>query len=118
MYMIFNQSQVLVQTTEDIAWLRNIGVQMTLDELIRTLLNTAISLAAVVAVTYLIIGGFKYIMSSGDKAKTEEAQKSIGDAIIGLLVCLSAVLIVDFVLLKLFGIEPQSLSSVYGHAIG
>jgi hypothetical protein len=103
-------SAVLAQTSGDLSWLEDIGIQMTLDELIRTLLNTAISLAAVVAVFFLIFNGYKYMVSSGDTGKTEEAQKGIGNAVIGLVICLSAALIVNFVLDKL-GIGISSLTS-------
>lgn len=102
---------VLAQTSSDLTWLTTIGIHMTLEELIRTLLNTAISLAAVVAVAYLIFNGYKYMISSGDPGKTEEAQKGIGNAIIGLIICISAALIVKFVLEKM-GMVPESLDTL------
>ena len=73
----------------------------SLNDLIRILLNTGIIMAAVVAVIYLIINGIKYMTSSGDSQKTEEAQKGISNALIGLIICLAAALVVNFVLAKL-----------------
>ena len=86
-----------------------IGPDLTLEELIRLLLNTAIIFAAVIAVAYLIYNGYKYMMSGGDTAKTEEAQKGLGNAIIGLVICLCAAVIVNFVV-GLLGMETQTLS--------
>lgn len=83
-----------------------IGPDMTLGEVIQLLLNTAIGFAAVVAVFYLIFNGYKYMVSGGDVGKTEEAQKGLGNAIIGLVICICAALIVNFVL-KLFGLDFQ-----------
>lgn len=72
-----------------------------LDELIRTILNTAIIVAAVVAVAYLVYNGFKYMTAAGDTSKTEEAQKGIANALIGLVICIAAALVVNFVLGRL-----------------
>lgn len=83
-------------------------IDMTLDEVIQLFFNTAISFAAVVAVAYLMINGFKYMASGGDTSKTEEAQKGLGNAIIGLVICICAAIIVNYVL-ELLGTEPQSV---------
>ena len=85
-----------------------IGPDLTLEQVIQILLNTAIVFAAVVAVFFLIVNGYKYMTSGGDTAKTEEAQKGLGNAIIGLVICISAALIVNFVL-SLFGIDIRDL---------
>ena len=85
-----------------------IGPDMTLPELIQLLLNTAIIFAAVIAVAYLIYNGYKYMASGGDTAKTEEAQKGLGNAIIGLVICLCAAIVVNFVV-GLLGVDVSSL---------
>ncbi|MBN1618978.1 hypothetical protein JW887_06610 [Candidatus Dojkabacteria bacterium] len=82
--------------------------QTSLDELIRTGLNTAIIIAAVVAVFFLIYNGFKYMMAGGDTGKTEEAQKGLANALIGLVVCIAAALVVNFVLSR-FGMETKGV---------
>jgi hypothetical protein len=86
-----------------------IGPDMTLEQVIQLLLNTAIAFAAVVSVTFLIINGYKYMTSGGDTAKTEQAQKGLGNAVIGLIICIAAALIVNFVL-ELFGMDFGGLS--------
>lgn len=86
-------------------WIEGVvGPDMTLQEVVVLFLNTAIIFAAVVAVAFLIFGGYKYMTSAGDTVKTEEAQKTIGNAVIGLVVCLSAAIIVNFVL-ELLGVD-------------
>jgi hypothetical protein len=87
----------------------NIGPDLTLEQVIQILLNAAIAFAAVVAVAFLIINGYRYMTAGGDAGKIEEAQKGLGNAIIGLIICISAALIVNFVL-SLFGIDLADLN--------
>ncbi|MFH1547397.1 MAG: hypothetical protein ABIC57_02835 [bacterium] len=79
------------------SWFKNPIDADTLDELVATILNTAIIGAAIISVVYLIYNGIKYMVSGGDATKTEEAQKGLANAIIGLVVCLAAYLIVNFI---------------------
>ena len=100
------------QALAQASWLPSEGPEAdSLDELIRIGLNTAIILAAVVAVFFLVYGGFKYMTASGDSGKTEEAQKGIANALIGLIICIAAALVVNFVLSRL-GMETKNLESV------
>lgn len=89
------------------SWLPTEGPDAdSLDELIRIGLNTAIIIAAVVAVFFLIYNGFRYMSAAGDTQKTEDAQKGIANALIGLVVCIAAALVVNFVLSRL-GMEAK-----------
>lgn len=92
------------------AWFNNPLKTDSVDELVSLLLNTAVIGAAIVAVVYLIYNGFKYMISSGDATKTEEAQKGLANALIGLVVCLAAYIIVSFITGKL-GFELGSLDT-------
>ena len=93
------------------SWMPPIGPDVdSLAELIQIGLNTAIVFAAIVAVAFLIFNGFKYISSAGDTAKTEEAQKGIANALIGLVVALCAAIVVNFVL-NLLRVETPDLPS-------
>lgn len=65
------------------------------------LLNWAIGLVALVAVAVLIFSGVKYVTSNGDEKKVEEANKGIVNAIIGLVICFVAVMVVNFVIAQL-----------------
>lgn len=90
------------------SWSPDTGYDGTVTELIKTGLNTAIIFASVIAVGYLIFNGVKYMTAAGDTTKTEEAQKGIANALIGLLICLAAAVVINFVLAKL-GVDPQEI---------
>lgn len=62
------------------------------------LINWAIGLAALAAVIMLIAAGFLYITANGDENKVGKATKTLTFAIIGLVVCFIAVMLVQFVL--------------------
>jgi hypothetical protein len=80
-------------------WLGGIdGVDSNLDSWVVVMLNWAIGLAALAAVAMLVAAGFMYITANGDEAKVEKATKTLTFAIIGLVVCFIAVMLVRFVL--------------------
>ena len=64
-------------------------------------LNLIISLSALIAVGVLIYSGIRYIIAAGDEKKVEEATKGITFAVVGLVICFIAVIVVRFVLQKL-----------------
>lgn len=57
-------------------------------------------LAGIAAVVMIMVGGFKYITSSGDSGKIQEAKKTILWSAIGLVVIVLARSIILFVLAK------------------
>jgi len=67
-------------------------------------LQLLLLIAAVFFFVYLIIGGIKWIMSGGDKAKVEAARNQITHALIGLLVVFGSWIIVSLVK-TMFGID-------------
>ena len=73
----------------------------TLDEFIQNALTVAVSVAAVIAVIFMIVNGINYITSAGDATKTEQAQKGIIAALIGLIVVGIAYLLVRFVVVSI-----------------
>jgi len=60
-------------------------------------------LGIVIALAFLIYGGIKWIISGGDKANVDAARKHIVAAIIGLVIVVSAFIILNFVFQILFG---------------
>ena len=70
----------------------------TLPGLITTISNTVLLLVGVVAVLFLIIGGFQYISSAGNPENVGKAKQTILYAIIGIVVTLLAYVIVKFVI--------------------
>lgn len=69
--------------------------------LVTNLINWAVGLAALVCVVILIVSGYKYITASGDENKIQSATKTLTFAIIGLVVCFIAVILVKFVLARI-----------------
>ena len=61
-----------------------------LDVVFSTVIDWTAIIAGMVVLIYLIIAGVKYITSAGDPGKTEEAQKQIISAIIGLAIVVLA----------------------------
>jgi len=60
--------------------------------------NVAFGLAGLIAIIYLIIGGYQYIISSGNPDAAEAAKGTIVNSIIGLVIVLTAYLLVNFAL--------------------
>jgi hypothetical protein len=65
------------------------------------LLESAIKLAAYVAVGFILWGGIRFIKSQGNPGEITSARDTIRDAIIGLAICLSSVAIVQFLASRL-----------------
>jgi hypothetical protein len=57
----------------------------------------------VIALAFLIYGGIKWILSGGDKAGVDAARKHIIAAIVGLVIVVTAFVILNFVFQILFG---------------
>ncbi|MBU1119977.1 pilin, partial [Patescibacteria group bacterium] len=66
--------------------------------LIYGVINWAIGIAALLCVVILIVSGYKYITAAGDENKVESATKTLTFAIVGLVVCFIAVILVQFVI--------------------
>jgi hypothetical protein len=67
-----------------------------------SIVGSAIQLVFVIAVVaalfYLVYGGFRWLISTGDKAKVTEAREHIIAAIIGLVVIFLAYFIINIIL--------------------
>lgn len=72
----------------------------TLEGYIQSIINAALVLAGVVAVVYLIIGGYQYVTSSGNAEAATTAKGTIMNAIIGLVVIFASYVLIDFVMTK------------------
>lgn len=62
------------------------------------ILNGVIAALGLVAVIVIIIGGVNYMTSSGDAGKVKKAKDTILYGVIGLVVCVLAFAIVNFVI--------------------
>lgn len=66
-----------------------------------TILNSIIAVSGVIAVIFVIIGGVSYMTSAGDPGKAKKAKDTILYALIGMVICVLAFAIVNFVILKI-----------------
>jgi|GEM_PF-4950385 len=78
-----------------------IGTPLTIEQLLSRLFGILLTVVVFAAVVYLILNGFKFIRSGGDKAKADEAVKGIVNVIIGLLVSFSSWIIVNYILTQI-----------------
>ncbi len=65
---------------------------------VKTILGAIIGVLGFVCVVVMIIGGFNYMTSSGDAGKVKKAKDTILYGLIGLVVCVLAFAIVQFVI--------------------
>ena len=70
---------------------------------ITNILNGIIGVLGVVCVVVVIIGGINYMTSSGDAGKVKKAKDTILYGLIGLVVCLLAFALVNFVIVNIIG---------------
>lgn len=75
-----------------------------LGQLISGAIGAILVIATLAAFLYLILGGFQWITSGGDKAAVEAAQKRIQAAIIGLFIVFAAWAIM-LIIGQFFGID-------------
>ena len=68
---------------------------------VTTILNAVIGALGIVAVIVIILGGVQYMTSTGDAAKVKKAKDTILYGIIGLVICVLAFAIVNFVIANL-----------------
>ena len=66
----------------------------SLSGFILKIINIALAIAGLVAVLFLIIGGFRYITSAGNEETAEQAKAIILNAIIGIVVIILSFVIV------------------------
>ena len=71
----------------------------TLEEFITTAVGSYfVILVIILAVVYSAWAGLGFIISRGDEEKAKKAQKSIAFVIIGVVICLLAPLIIQYIL--------------------
>ena len=74
--------------------------------------NTILYIVGIIAVIMLIIGGIRYVVSGGDSKKVTDAKNTVLYAIIGLVVCILAFAIVNFVVNSLPTDQGQAAALV------
>ena len=59
--------------------------------------NTLFIFAGAVAIVFIVLGGYRYVTSQGNRDLTEKAQKTLMYAVIGLIIVFAAFLIFNFI---------------------
>lgn len=70
----------------------------SLPEQFKTITNVLLFLVGAISVIMIIFGGIKYVTSSGDSTKVQEAKNTILYSIIGVIVAILGYAIVNFVI--------------------
>ena len=72
-------------------------------EAVTNIISAVIAVLGIVCVIVMIIGGVNYMTSSGDAGKVKKAKDTILYGLIGLVVCVLAFAIVNFVIGNILG---------------
>ncbi len=100
---------LLVANSAFAATIGRVGFTGSLTDLINRILGYVLVIAGLVAVIYLILGGFKYLTSGGNPKAVEEAKSTLIYAIVGLIIVAAAFAIKSWVF-SLIGVsEPTQL---------
>ncbi len=73
----------------------------TLVSNVTAIINAVIGVLGLVCVVVMIIGGVNYMTSSGDAGKVKKAKDTILYGLIGLVVCVLAFALVNFVIVNI-----------------
>ena len=87
-----NKANTNVSSTDNTLW-----------ENIQNIINAVIGVLGIVCVIVIIIGGINYMTSSGDSGKVKKAKDTILYGVIGLVICVLAFAIVNFVIANILG---------------
>jgi len=80
----------------------------TIYDLLEFVVNLMLSVSAIVAVIFLVIGGIRYVTSAGNKEGVAGAKNTVLYSIIGLIIIIIAWAIVRMVS-SLFGVTPTEV---------
>ena len=86
-----------LQDSKDCSSIQTTDIQTMILTLALNILQAAMVIVAYVAVGFIIKGGYMYMVSSGSPDAMAKAKNTIRDALIGLVIAISAAAIVDMV---------------------
>lgn len=92
-------SQLAVATVEKVNESGNDNLKQNITDII----NAVIAALGIVAVVVIVLGGVQYMTSTGDSTKVKKAKDTILYGIVGLIICVLAYAIVNFVIRGLEG---------------
>jgi hypothetical protein len=93
-----------VSGLEDVGSVTGADQSQTLPDLVGNLINILLSVVGIILVVLLIYAGFLYMTAQGDSTKVDKAKDMMKNAIIGLVIIVSAYAISSFVISALVDI--------------
>ncbi len=84
--------------------------ELNVEDLAITIITYVLGIAGLVAVIFLIIGGFNYITAQGNEEQTKKAASTLLNAVIGLIVIFAAFAIVYTVQKNLLGVNDNLIN--------
>ncbi len=84
-----------------------VGGVNTASQIIIRIIEILLAIAGLIAVIFLIVGGFRYITAGGNEEASESAKKTITNAIIGIVIIILAFVIVRVISNALIGGSTQ-----------
>ena len=88
--------------------------QTKLSDVIIGIVNGIVGVLAIVAVIFIVVGGFNYMTSAGDTGKVQKAKNTIIYALIGLVIAVLAFAIVNFVISNIINNAENSEQTTDG----
>lgn len=61
------------------------------------IVDILLRVGGILAVAYVVYGGFRYVTSQGEPERTTEAKNTLVNAVVGLVIVIFAIVIVNFV---------------------
>lgn len=95
----FQEAQNKLTTAGGEAGVQNSG---TLPEIVGRIINIALSLLGIIFLVLGVYAGFRWMTARGEKGDVEEAQKTLTNAVIGLVIVIAAYAISNFVIGEFF----------------
>ncbi|OGE77766.1 MAG: hypothetical protein A2751_01785 [Candidatus Doudnabacteria bacterium RIFCSPHIGHO2_01_FULL_46_14] len=95
--MIVSPLAVSAQFTDPDPTGKGVASDTDLTTLLVRIINILLSIAGLVAVIFLIVGGFRYITAGGNEEAAEAGKKAIVNAIIGIVIIILSFVIVRVV---------------------
>ncbi len=104
--LTFQPTVVFAQGTDAVGGLDAVGDTVKLSStdpriIVARIINVALGLLGIIMVTIILYAGFQWMTSGGDAAKIEEAKMRIRNAVIGLIIILSAYALTAFIVRSL-----------------
>lgn len=85
----------------------------TIMDLVKKVLNALLFFAGIVAVVAMILGGYQYIAARGNEEMVEKGQKTLTNAVIGLVVVIMAYAIVNLLVKSLTSDPTKTNFRIY-----